>query len=453
MFVSWRAAVNSKIILGFLLLVGSFFTINSCSKKIVRQDNDSLKGFSANLLEPTLSGPSKSGSSSQGKNHGKGERDYFPEELWERVAADKLPNLTPDGRMSDFKTIVERQIENCAEFRRGQFTKCPAESNHVRLVCDDATLEELLRLTTTSQNWESFYANAKKSFDWFKYKVGPPNGEPKFTGYNAPMFEASYKQTEKFKYPLYARPADLVDIPGQDGKVEWKKRLPDGSLVPYDNRKAIDVDRVLAGKNLEIAWMEHPVDIWRLQLEGSGVLKIINDKGEVKEIKEVQDVGANYAGNNGLTAISPFKYLKDKGVDNKYLTFAGLKLYIEENPDEMWPVLTSNPRYVFFSITGEPPCATAKVYLTQGHTLAIDQSFIPFGTVTFFEAMRPVEGHDPDAPNAPMKKFTRFGIAQDTGGPIKGAHFDIFWGSDDYARLASNSMHSSGSIYIFRKKN
>jgi membrane-bound lytic murein transglycosylase len=34
------------------------------------------------------------------------------------------------------------------------------------------------------------------------------------TGYFEPQLRASFERTETFQHPLYARPADLVELPG-----------------------------------------------------------------------------------------------------------------------------------------------------------------------------------------------------------------------------------------------
>lgn len=367
-----------------------------------------------------------------------------PYQYWEAVTADKLPKLAPDGRMADFKLALRRLKQNCEEWRAGKITTCTSESSHVTLACDEATIGKMLELSEKHADWEGYYKDAKAIFQWYRYKGGAAPDQVQFTAYNAPTFEGSLKRDAKYSHPLYARPPNLVDTKNPDGTIAWWKRLPDGSLVPYDNRKAIDVDGILKGQGLEIAWMEDPIDAWRLQLEGSGLLRVKGDDGSVIEM------GANYAGKNGLPLISPIKYLKDKGVDKKYHSFAGMKQYVKDFPSELWPMLTSNPSYVFFSMNGEPPCSTSRAYLTQGHTLAVDPLHMPLATITLLESERPVDDADPAKPPIKKKKFARFAIAQDTGGPIKGAHVDIFFGFDDYAKLASDSMSAKGSIFMPR---
>ena len=41
---------------------------------------------------------------------------------------------------------------------------------------------------------------------------------------------------------------------------------------PYYSRADIDLDGALKSRNLEMAWLEHPVETYDLMLEGSGIL-------------------------------------------------------------------------------------------------------------------------------------------------------------------------------------
>lgn len=371
-----------------------------------------------------------------------GDDDFM--KYWEPVAASELPKIVPEGKLGDFKLAIERQIENCREYREGNFTKCTAESGLVKLVCHEPTLHKMLELAEASNGWKALYAKSRSVFDWFRYKAS--GGKVLFTAYNAPGYDASLTPTEKYRYPLYARPADLLDLKGPDGKPIWRKRLPDGTFDFYDDRKTIDVDHSLAGKGLEVAYLEQPLDILRLQGEGSGVLRIKDSGGHTKE------VGANYAGQNGRPQVSISKWMREKGIDPKYYGYKGQKTYFAEHPDELWPALITNPSYVFFSVTGEPPCGTARVYLTPGHSLAVDPSHVPFGTMVLIDTYRPVPPRESEQKDKATVHFTRFAMAQDAGGSIVGAHVDTYWGSDDYAQYLSDDMSEHGAMFFPRLK-
>ena len=97
-------------------------------------------------------------------------------------------------------------------------------------------------------------------------------GEPPalFTGYFEPELEGSPTRSGRFQYPIYRRPPEL-----RDGTV-------------FHSRAAID-NGALAGRGLEIAWLDDPVDVYFLQIQGSGRIRMTD--GTV--------VRLGYAGANG----------------------------------------------------------------------------------------------------------------------------------------------------------
>lgn len=139
----------------------------------------------------------------------------------------------------------------------------------------------------------------------------------------------------------------------------------------------------------------------------------------------------------------------------------------------MWPTLVTDPAYTFFSLSDEPPCGAARVYLTGGHSIAVDPTRLPMGMAALFAAARP-------APPSPRRgaemspqgsgdmslqrsgdmslqrsadiQFSRFALAQDTGSAIQGSHVDVYWGTGDYAQLASDTMNSQGMLFIMKLK-
>jgi membrane-bound lytic murein transglycosylase A len=357
---------------------------------------------------------------------------------WQEIPASQLPALTPEGDLAAYRTALDRQLENCREFEGGHFSHCAHEPDPGALACDVPVLQRLRDLAGAAKDWSAFYAGARAGFRWFRFRGA---GSPvQFTGYNAPLFQGTLAPDDRHRFPLYRRPADLVDVAPPGSAPVWKKRLADGTFAPYDDRKAIDVGQSLRGENLEVAWMEFPSEALRLHIEGSGVL-------EVRDGKETRQYGLSFAGKNGLPYVSVFKTLRDKGVDKKYLSFPGLKQYFLDFPDDMWPTLVTNPSYTFFSLTDEPPCGATRAYLTGGHSIATDPTRLPLGAAALLSAARP----DPAHPGGSLP-FTRFALAQDTGSAIQGAHVDVYWGTGDYAQLASDSMNSQGSLFLPKLK-
>jgi membrane-bound lytic murein transglycosylase len=90
------------------------------------------------------------------------------------------------------------------------------------------------------------------------------NDDGLITGYYEPMLEGSKVKTERFRYPVYRRPDDLLVIDLGDLYEELKGKRVRGRLqggnrvVPYFSREEIENGgNPLKGQ--EIAWVEDPV--------------------------------------------------------------------------------------------------------------------------------------------------------------------------------------------------
>jgi membrane-bound lytic murein transglycosylase len=423
-----RAPVHLKTSASTLFLSLTVFFLLSCSNQTTTSQKEPQKSPTT----PDASTPST---------------EHW-EQYWEKFPAAKLPTPAPEGSLKELRLALKRQLEVCRAYLSNPDLKghphCRTETVPVRLECDLETLQKLHDTTRTSSNWKAFYGKVKKAFDFYRYSEN--GGSVLYTGYNSPTFQASLIKTSKFAYPAYARPADLVNFQDEKGQNQWRRKMPDGSYEKYFSRKEIDLEKALEGKGLEVAWFEHPTEVLRLQIEGSGVLEVRDSNG----LKKI--LGINFAGKNGHPYTSVFKILKEKGVDKKYLTFPGLRKFFDDFPDQMWPVLAASPSYVFFSVGEEPPCGTSRTHVTGGHSLAVDPTHFPLGLVGFVVGERPVEGSDAEKAEVPMKKFSRFAVAQDTGGAIKKAHVDIYWGASAYAHLASNTMKRHGELFRVKLK-
>ncbi|MEJ2164922.1 MAG: MltA domain-containing protein [Desulfobacterales bacterium] len=112
-------------------------------------------------------------------------------------------------------------------------------------------------------------------------------GEVLYTGYYEPNLRGSLSPGAQYRYPIYARPSDLltVDLSLFDEKYAGQKiigRLAGQTMVPYYNRNAIDGEGALEGKADVLVWVDDPVDVFFLQIQGSG--RVYLDSGEVLNV-------------------------------------------------------------------------------------------------------------------------------------------------------------------------
>jgi membrane-bound lytic murein transglycosylase A len=244
-----------------------------------------------------------------------------------------------------------------------------------------------------------------------------PDDRPKgfVTGFYEPEVEASPVRTGRFTVPLLSRPADLVDInegnrpPGFDPYLAFGRETERG-IEEYFDRRAIETG-ALAGRGLEIAWVESRVDAFFIHVQGAARLKLTD--GEIPLEK---------------------------------VTMQSIRKWFRDHPDRIDEILWQNRSYIFWR--GAPvddpalgPVAAAKVPLTPGRSIAVDRLLHTFGTPFFVDAPK-LRAFD-------AAPFARLMIAQDTGSAIVGpARGDLFAGSGDAAGEIAGVVRADADFYV-----
>ncbi|MHB1187828.1 murein transglycosylase A [Thiobacillus sp.] len=263
------------------------------------------------------------------------------------------------------------------------------------------------------------------------------------TGYYEPLLKGDRVRTERARYPLYATPDDLISVDLASVYPELKNlrlrgRLAGNKLVPYPTRKEIETASNGNGfKGKPIAWAEDPVDLFFLQIQGSGRI----------ELPDGSHMRVGYADQNGHPYQSIGKLLVERGeLKLEQASMQGIKDWGARKPDKLPDLLASNPSYVFFrelpnSLTG--PLGALGVPLTGGRSIAVDPRFIPLGAPVFLATTQP------NSP-LPMNKLV---MAQDTGSAIRGGvRADFFWGFGLEAGELAGRMKQRGRMWVLLPK-
>jgi membrane-bound lytic murein transglycosylase A len=280
------------------------------------------------------------------------------------------------------------------------------------------------------------------SFEAWAIVAADGNPEGMVTGYYEPVLAGSRGRSERFGVPVYGIPADLVAVDLESVNPELKGlrlrgRIQGNRLVPYWTRAEFEA-RNAAGAPV-IAWVEDPVELFFLQIQGSGQI----------ELPSGERLRLGYGDQNGHPYRSMGRFLVDrKEMTLDQASMHGIKAWAAANPRKLREALDANPSYVFFrevpATESRPgiasgPLGTLGAPLSAGYSIAVDQRHVPLGAPVFLATTWPLSAQ-------PLERLM---AAQDTGGAIRGAvRADFYWGSGSEAGALAGRMRQRGRMWI-----
>jgi len=328
-----------------------------------------------------------------------------PENPLVGVGAGQLPPLREDIDPASLREAIERSL--------------PAYTRPA----DAAAARQLLEIVDMVADPEARRSAVARAF-----RVMRVRRPLLLTAYYEPELDGRLTPDETHRYPLYARPADLVSVdPGTlDPGCTCRPivgRVEDGRLRPFPTRGEIEAG-ALAGRGLELAWAADPVDVFMLQVQGSGLLRLADGTR----------LGLRYAGTNGRPYRSLGQTLVARGLLSPgHATVADIRRALQAMPpDEQQALLASNERYTFFRFAAGGPVGSLGVELTPGRSVATDPRLVPPGTLAYLAT----------------PSVHRFVVSQDVGTAVQGAHADLFLGSGADAGERAGALREHGALYL-----
>ena len=257
--------------------------------------------------------------------------------------------------------------------------------------------------------------SAKAFFELFFRPVKISDGNTAlFTGYFEPELDGSRYRTPRFRHPIYKMPPEARQS------------------NPWLSRREILNSGVMNNRGLEIAWVDDPVELFFLQIQGSGRVRL----------PDGTSLRVGYGGANGHPYRSIGIELVRRGQYNVHQVSAEvIKNWVRRNGQTGEELLYHNPSYVFFrelrNIAPEDgPLGAMNRSVTTLRSIAVDPEFTPLGAPVWVEK----NGENP---------LRRLMIAQDTGSAIKGAQrADIFFGTGDKAGRAAGKLRDDGQMIV-----
>lgn len=300
-----------------------------------------------------------------------------------------------------------------------------------------AAFDQLAASLAADPDPQALAAEVAERFEGFACRGGE-DGRMLVTGYYEPVIAGSLVRRPGYPVPIYGTPPDLIQLRLRD----FSDTLPDERLagrlegrrlVPYPDRREIRRGGHLAGR--EIAWARDVVDLFFLEIQGSGTLRLPDGR----------EVRIGYAAANGRPYRSIGRLLIDEGrLEREEVSLQSIRAFLARHPEEVERVLDHNGSQVFFRRLDGPPLGSLGVPVTAGRTVATDPRLFPPGALAFLVTERPAaEGGEEKAPLA------RFVLNQDAGGAVRGpGRVDLFWGKGAAAGEVAGRMKEPGRLFF-----
>jgi len=255
------------------------------------------------------------------------------------------------------------------------------------------------------------------------------------TGYYEPIIDGSRTPSAAHRYPIYGVPADLVvvdlgAVSAETRPLRLRGRLDGRRLVPYYSRGEIDARGDFAAP--VIAWSGDPVELFFLQIQGSGQVRLENG----------ERIRVGYADQNGHPYRSLGRHLIERGeLVLEQASMQGIKVWAAANPQKLQEALNQNPSYVFFRElpATDGPIGALNIPLHAERSLAVDRRFVPLGAPVYLATTFPLS-------EEPLERLMS---AHDTGGAIRGVvRADFYWGTGPEAGAQAGRMRQQGKMWL-----
>ena len=359
------------------------------------------------------------------------------------VGFDALPGWESDDHLAAWKAFLASCKPIMDAARGGSKAGVRPTPRALLDVCQ-------LALLTAKAGPKQTRAGAKAFFEThFKpHRVAAPAIQGLLTGYYEPLIQGSRKPDSVFQTPVYKRPADLVNVVaeserGAKGTQFTHMRQSAKGLVPYLTRAEIE-QGALKGQNLELLYFRDPVDVFFMQIQGSGRV----------ELPDGSKVRVTYDGKNGYPYTSVGRHLIESGhFAPENMSLKALSVWLKADRKRGEAVMWENKSYVFFrelkGAEADGAMGVLGIPLQPGRSLAVDTAFNDIGSPIYVSS--PSLTHATKDDPGKTGGFARLMIAHDVGSAIKGRERgDIYFGSGDKAARVAGVTKHSGSFYVLQ---
>ena len=270
----------------------------------------------------------------------------------------------------------------------------------------------------------SFHNTLVNQFNIYEPDITPVDRDNPtfFTGYYTPKISGSRRQTNRFRYAVYAKPRE--------------------NRLRNLERFEIDFKNELAGHGYELFYTDDLFAIYNMQIQGTGKVHLVDIDREIYLAAD---------GYNGISWRGNFisRYMKRRWMIANESMEAQQAYLKKATLNQQAEIYKQSRTYTYFRFSDKPP-GNIDIALTDGRSIATDDQFYAQkGILAFVQAKRPGD----ITWNSKMRTFSRFVLDQDTGGMIDGeARVDFYFGETKYAEVVVRRLKTQGKLFFLMPK-
>ncbi|MHC4574783.1 MAG: MltA domain-containing protein [Planctomycetota bacterium] len=339
----------------------------------------------------------------------------------------EIPDFTSACyNMARMQTAIDNSLHYLSKASSRKHFPC-GNVTHQHAVDSLKAFKELIQ---SGLRGRQLHAAITQQFDVYVSVGCDDKGTVLFTGYYTPIFDGSATTTDRFRYPLYSQPHDLVK--GPEGQI-LGRRGPDGNMTPYPSRAQIESSTILAGR--ELIWLSDPFETYIAHVQGSAKLRMPDGR--------LTTVG--YAASNGHDYHSVAEELvRDGRIARDKISLSAMIDYFKAHIDRVAAYTHRNPRFIFFRKEQGPPRGSLNEPVTAMRTIATDKAIYPRACLAFIATTLPRLIGD----TIYRDPYAGFVLDQDTGGAIRApGRCDVYMGEGDTAAKLAGQTYQEGRLY------
>ncbi len=337
-------------------------------------------------------------------------------------------------KSTDFAALDEWDYDNFSDGMESFLNSCSAferyKKQNINIVGGGlifGKIDDWLKVCKVALKYQEhgeYKAFFENHFQPFALYSSNKNKRGTFTGYYELTLNGSKQRTSKYRYPIYMKPPECA----KKSTCYTREEISKGAI---------------SNRGLELYWVDDFIDLWRLQMQGSGIV----------DFEDGSYARVGFGGGNGYAYrrfLDYFKYHDLLPPGNHSATF--IYQWMRDNPEYGIKAMNYNPSYLYFvklPDNGRSSKGAQIVPLTPSRSVAVDTEFIPLGMPMWIETKISVKHELSNN----WLDFNRLVVAQDVGSAIKGpARLDIFFGHGAKSRYLAETLRYDGQVYFLLPK-